>query len=167
VRLLYLFSVWLHIVAAIVWIGGMAFLVLVVVPWLRGGGRAQAGTLLRDTGRRFRTIGWVCLGVLAVTGTFNLAMRGVGLGSFTEPAWLASAFGRTVVAKLTLFVLMIALSLVHDFFVGPRATDAIARDPRSTEAARLRLAASWLGRINALLALLTVWVAVALVRGLP
>jgi putative copper export protein len=167
VRLLYLFSVWLHIVAAIVWIGGMAFLVLVVVPWLRGGGRAQAGSLLRDAGRRFRTIGWVCLGLLAATGAFNLSMRGVGLASFTDSAWLASDFGRTVVVKLALFALMVALSAVHDFFIGPRATDAIARDPRSPAAVRWRLAASWLGRINALLALLTVWVAVAIVRGLP
>jgi uncharacterized membrane protein len=162
-----LISVWLHIVAAIVWIGGMAFLVLVVVPWLRTGGREYAGTLLRDAGKRFRIIGWVCLTVFAVTGSFNLEMRGVRIANFVDTKWLESDFGMTVLAKLVLFALMLVLSAVHDFVIGPRASEAIAHDPRSDAAGRLRRSASWLGRLNAVLALVTVWVAVMLVRGLP
>ena len=47
----------LHILAAIVWIGGMSFLVLVVVPWLRKkGGGTDAGRFLRETGERFRNV---------------------------------------------------------------------------------------------------------------
>ena len=54
---LYLLSVWIHILAATVWIGGMSFLVLVVVPWLRRGGRVEAAVFLRETGERFRNVG--------------------------------------------------------------------------------------------------------------
>ena len=55
---LYLFSVWLHILAATAWIGGMFFLVLVVVPWLRRGNERQdAATFLQETGERFRAVG--------------------------------------------------------------------------------------------------------------
>ena len=77
---LYLLSVWIHILAAMAWIGGMFFLVLVVVPWLRAGNRANAGAFLRETGQRFRSVGWSCFAILTVTGTFNLYARGVRLG---------------------------------------------------------------------------------------
>lgn len=42
-----LLSVRLHVLAATTWIGGLSFLVLVVVPWLRHGGREQAAEKLR------------------------------------------------------------------------------------------------------------------------
>lgn len=165
VRTLYLVSVWLHILAATIWVGGMGFLVLVVVPWLRRGGRDVAATVLRETGSRFRTVGWTCFAVLTATGTFNAWIRGVRPRDFVDPAWLTSSFGRSLTLKLSIFALVLAISVVHDFVVGPRATVAIERDPRSAEAARLRRAASLLGRANALLALALLALAVALVRG--
>ena len=165
--ILYFFSVWLHILAATVWIGGMFFLVLVVVPWLRGGGRVDAGKFLRETGERFSRVGWVCFGVLLVTGTFNLWVRGVRFGDFVDPQWLRSPFAHSVLSKLALFVLVLSVSSYHDFVIGPRATRAIAHDPRSSESERLRKSASRWGRVNALLALLLVAVAVSLVRGRP
>jgi len=166
-RTLYLVSVWLHILAATIWIGGIFFIVLVVVPWLRTGGRAGAGTFLRETGTRFRTVGWACFAVLAVTGTFNLWIRGVRPGFFLDADWLSSPFGRTVALKLGVFAIVLAISVVHDFILGPRATTVIERDPGSPEAARLRRMASLLGRANALLALALLAIAVALVRGWP
>lgn len=164
-RALYLFSVWAHILAATIWIGGMLFLVLVVVPWLRSGKRADAGAFLRDTGQRFRTVGWACFGVVLVTGTFNLWMRGVRWGSFVDERWLASPLGRTVLFKLAVFLVVLIVSAVHDWVLGPRATRALEEDPRSALAARLRRQASWLGRLNVALALLLLAGGVLLVRG--
>ena len=97
---LYLLSVWLHILAATAWIGGIFFLVLVVVPWLRRGDRSTAGAFLRETGQRFRSVAWVCFGILIATGTFNLWMRGVALSDFARVEWLTSPFGRSVTWKL-------------------------------------------------------------------
>ena len=162
---LYLFSVWLHILAATAWVGGIFFLVLVVVPWLRSGGTTQAGTFLRETGERFRNVGWACFAIVLVTGTFNLWVRGVRLADFARPEWLSSPFGKTVLLKLGAFVLVLVVSAIHDFVVGPKATAAITRDPRSPEAARFRRRASLLGRLNALLALVLVALAVMIVRG--
>jgi putative copper resistance protein D len=166
-HILYLISVWLHILAATVWIGGMAFLVLVVVPWLRRGNRVNAGTFLRETGERFRNVGWTCFGIVLVTGTFNLWIRGVRLSDFARTAWLSSPFGQTVLLKLGTFALVLLVSTAHDFSVGPRASLAIARDPVSPEAQALRRRASLLGRVNVVLALLLVAAGVMLVRGVP
>ena len=104
---LYLLSVYLHITAAIIWIGGMFFLVLVLVPWLRQGDRAQAGRVMKEAGQRFRTIGWACFAVVLATGSFNLYVRGVRFGSFVDPVWLASPFGKAVVYKLSFFALVL------------------------------------------------------------
>jgi len=147
---LYLLSVWVHILAATVWIGGMLFLVLVVVPWLRKGARPDAAVFLRETGERFRNVGWICFVVLLITGTFNLWVRGT-----------------TVVVKLSAFFLVLMVSSIHDFVIGPRATRAIAADAGSTEAQVQRRRASVLGRVNVLLALILVAAGVMLVRGVP
>lgn len=164
---IYLLSVWLHILAAITWVGGMFTLLLVVVPWLRRGDRAQAAAMLRDMGPRLRDIGWICFGLLAITGTFNLWARGVRLSSFGSAAWLASPFGRAVLWKLGVFGVILGVSAAHDFILGPRATVAVLANPQSAQAQRMRRGASYLGRLNALLALLIVALAVTLVRGLP
>jgi putative copper export protein len=163
----YLVSVWIHIVAAIIWVGGMLFLVLVVVPWLRRGGRVDAAVFLRETGARFRNVGWGCFGVVLLTGTFNLWARGVRLSDFVREEWLSSPFGKTVVLKLLVFAAVLTISATHDFAVGPRATAAIAQNPRSEHAAAMRRRASLLGRANVVLALVLVGAGVMLVRGTP
>ncbi|MFO0675314.1 MAG: DUF4149 domain-containing protein [Polyangiaceae bacterium] len=163
---LFLLSVWLHILAASTWIGGMFFLVLVVVPWLRHGGREQAGSFLRETGPRFRTVSWACLGLLLVTGLFNAWVRGVRLSDFVGAEGL-SPYHKILSWKVGVFVAVLLVSSIHDFVIGPRATRAIVRDPVSATTIGLRRNASLLGRLNALLALVLVALAVTLVRGLP
>ena len=163
----YVLAVWLHLLAAITWIGGMFFLVLVVVPWLRGGGGGvDAARFLRDTGRRFRNISWVCFAIVITTGTFALWMRGVRF-SFTNADFLASSFGRIVLLKLATFTTVLVVSMVHDLLIGPRATTAIAADPRSPVSAELRRRASLLARLNVVLALMLVALGDLLVRGWP
>lgn len=164
---LYFLSVWLHVLAAIVWIGGMFFLVLVIVPWMRTQDRALGARLLSETGPRFSKVGWVAFSILLATGVFNLAHRGVRLGDLVDPAWLASPLGHTVAAKLAVFTLVVILSAIHDFAHGPKALREIARDPSSPAAEAARRRASLLGRLNAILALVLVALGVAIVRGWP
>lgn len=164
----YLFSVWLHILAAIVWIGGMAFLILVLVPAIRRPQyRGVAASLIRWTGLRFRLVGWVCMGLLLLSGTFNLAYRGVGWTDFWSGQLWQGSFGWILGVKLLLVAVILVASTVHDFFVGPRATSVLQQDPASTEAVRLRRQVTWLGRLNMLLTLVVVALGVMLVRGWP
>ncbi|MEW6296287.1 MAG: DUF4149 domain-containing protein [Thermodesulfobacteriota bacterium] len=162
----YLLFVWLHLVAAAVWIGGMVFLALVVVPIIRRPEHQRiAVTLISQTGRRLRWVGWGCLIVLLLSGTVNLAYRGFGWADVWNGHLFTGTFGHTLAIKLLCFVLILLLSAVHDFAVGPRATAVGQAAPGSPEAIRLRRRASWLGRVNLLLALAVVALGVALVRG--
>jgi putative copper export protein len=164
---LYIASVVIHLLSAITWIGGMLFLVMVAVPWLRKGDRALATLAMRELGTRFRTVGWVCFGLLIATGSFNLWVRGVRLASFADAGFRSNGFGRALLLKLGAFGLVLLLAAFHDFVLGPRASAALGSRPPAPDADRLRRAASWLGRANALLAIAIVVLAVILVRGWP
>ena len=162
----YLLSIWLHILAASVWMGGMVFLVLVLVPAIRQPRYSSvAASLIHWTGLRFRWVGWICLGLLLFSGTFSLAYRGFGWTDFWSGQLWQGSFGRILGVKLLLVAVVLVASVFHDFAIGPRATALWQQNPTSPEAVRLRRQAGWLGRLNLLLALVVVALGVMLVRG--
>jgi len=165
-RALYLLSVWVHVLSAIVWVGGSVFLALILVPAMRQSQyREVAAGIVSWTGRRFRTVGWICFGLFIATGTFNLGFRGYTWGDLFDGALFAGPFGHTLAVKLATFGVVLILSAIHDFFVGPKAAELMRTDPRSPQAQKLRRRASWFGRLNLLLALIAIWLGVMLVRG--
>lgn len=109
-----------HLLAAIVWIGGMLFLVLVLTPSLRSlddpGLRSR---IVRLVGRRFRTVGWIAIGVLIVTGILNVVRLGI-----SPIALPGTRFGTILGLKLALVSLMVVLSAIHGFILGPRLTSS-------------------------------------------
>lgn len=162
----YLVSVWLHILAVSAWVGSMFFLTLVAVPWMRRGDRMLAMRFLRESAGNLRNLGWASFVVVLVTGSFNLYVRGVRFESFADPEWRSSPFGKTVLLKLAVFFIVVAMSAVHDFRIGPGATgSAVENDPARAE--RMRRMASVMGRTNFLLALILVALGVMIVRGMP
>lgn len=162
----YLISVWLHILAAAVWIGGMAFLGLVLVPVVRGRGFESVRTsLLYETGIRLRRVGWVAIGLLVVTGIVNLGIRGYAWSDLWDGTFLQDGWGRMMGVKLLLVLLVLGISVWHDFFMGPRATRVLSAGAGSTEAMRVRRVASIAGRLMLLISLVILAIAVMLVRG--
>jgi len=159
---LYLVSVWLHVLAAATWFGTMVFLAAVLVPTLRAhGDDALRSRLLAASGSRLRALGWTSFAVLAVTGTVNLVSRGYDLADLGGRLWWGP-FGRAFTWKMVLVAVILVLSAFHDFRLGPRSARAV---PGSPEALRLRRTASWMGRLNLLLGLAVIYLAVMLVRG--
>ena len=161
-KALYLLSVWLHILAVVTWLGGIVFLSLVLVPTLRRPEyRGILAPLVEQTGARFRRIAWLSLGLLVITGGFNLMYLG-----FEGSDW-GSPFGRTLGLKLLLVTVILGLSVLHDFIIGPRATALYRENPNAERARRLWKQAGWIGQLNLLLALVVVALGIMLVRGGP
>lgn len=164
-RTLYLVAVWLHIISAMAWVGGMLFLVTVLVPLLRTPQlRPQAAELFHALGMRFRVVGWITLGTLVTTGIFNVTMRGYRLEQLLNGEAYAGRWGTTLAVKLALVVAIVALSAVHDFWLGPRATRLARESAPDAQRERSRRIASLMGRTTFLLALAVVALAVTLVR---
>jgi len=160
---LYQVSVFVHILSAIVWIGGMLFLALVIVPATRGLPPDERAALFSAVGRRFRAVGWGCIGLLLVTGVVNSSYRGVTPDNVLTAELWSSPFGRVLSLKLAVVVVLLTLSLYHDFVIGPRSVQVVS-GPRAQQLRRL---ASYVGRVEAILALVAVALAIMLVRGLP
>jgi uncharacterized membrane protein len=135
---------WIHVLAAVTWIGGMLFIALVVVPVTRRLPDPELrARLVQETGVRFRLIGWIALGLMVLTGLANLWYR---------PYLLSTP---RLHAKLALVGAALGLSVLHDFVLGPRAGR-----PGAPPAARVR--ASWVARVNALVALAIVLLGLSL-----
>jgi len=155
-----LMLVWLHLLAAVAWIGGMVFLSLVLVPILkREPFAAQRGALIRAAALRFRLVVWSAIGVLLTTGPLLVMSRGWSLG---KPA------GRpgVLAVKLILIAILLMLTFAHDFFIGPRVGRILQTpEPSRTDRERLLVASSsWLPRLSLLLALAILFAAVSLAR---
>ena len=135
---------WVHVLSVIIWVGGMLFIALILVPTVRALGDAPLrARLIRDSGRRFRAVAWVALGVLILTGLLNL---------WFQPSLLHSARFH---GKLGLVGLTLILAAFHDFVLGPRA-NLPGADPS------VRLRASWVARLNVLVALAIVLLGLSL-----
>jgi putative copper export protein len=163
---LYLLSVTLHIVAAMAWVGGMLFLVLVVVPMLRKPAlRERALELMHVLGVRFRLVGWIAIGTLVLTGIFNVLYRGFSFGSFFDGSLYQGQWGRILATKLGLVAVVLTMSAVHDFWIGPKATRLASIGASAEVREKYRVAASVMGRVAFAFALAIVALAVTLVRG--
>jgi uncharacterized membrane protein len=163
-RVVYLGSVFLHILAALVWLGGMLFLAIVAVPAARRLPDPRLrSALLADVGSRFRAVGWPVIGVLVVTGAWNAGSRW-GWSSLVAPAFWDSRPGQLLGLKLLFVAAMVALSGLHDFVLGPRLTALGRAAPDAPGLAGLRKRTVTLARLEVMLGLAVVALAVAMIR---
>jgi putative copper resistance protein D len=149
----YYISVWLHVVGAAFWIGGMLFLPLVLLPGIKN--NPDRSRLLMATGLKFRFYGYIVLVMLLVTGLLNIYFRDI---RFSWSFFTKSHYGRLVSLKLILFLSLLLISLIHDLFVGRKAVEQM-KDSR-----KLKLIARWTGRILLLISLLMAYIGVLLSR---
>lgn len=157
-------NVTLHVLAALLWLGGMFFLAAVGAPVVRSiEDPALRRDLFKALGEQFRKAGWAAIVVLLVTGFLNLHFRGVlRWDVLSDAGFWATPYGRALAWKLATVTVMLTIQAVHDFIHGPSASRSV---PGSEEALRFRRKAALLARVNALVGLVLVYAAVRLARG--
>ncbi|CAN5828478.1 hypothetical protein BH11GEM1_BH11GEM1_08610 [soil metagenome] len=162
---LYYANVTVHVLAAMLWVGGMLFLGLIGAPVLRAVEPPELRQrLFQQLGLRFRSVSWWAIGTLLLTGLVNLHFKGWlrWNGALGSPAFWRTPVGHSLAIKLVAVAVMLALSAVHDFVHGPRAGTV---RPGSPQALMFRRRALRFARVNALLGVLVVALAVRLARG--
>ena len=152
--------VWLHVLAAVSWIGGTIFLSVVVVPVLkREPFASQKALFFRTIARRFRVVVWGAIAVLLFTGPLLLHQRGI-------PIVHPSEWPMVLAVKLGLVAILLLSTLTHDLILGPRVGRILQIPTESRTRLDHALVAwsPWIARLSLFLALALLFAAVMLVR---
>lgn len=98
---------WLHMLATILWIGGLSAVVLLVLPAARQGLEVeQYARLLDRIERRLDPLGWLSLAVLLGTGLFQMSANPNYAGLLA----INNRWAIAILIKHLLFLVMIAVS---------------------------------------------------------
>jgi len=110
-----LLVLWIHVLSAIFWVGGMLFLTMVLAPVFRSeSGKPETYVFFHKVAKRFRNGVWVAVLFLVLTGTLLLSKQ-VSLGIPVQQ-WPVP-----VLTKLGLVFVLIVFAVLHDLVIGPRA----------------------------------------------
>ena len=157
---------WLHVTAAVAWIGGNLILAMVIVPYFKKSvAPVERIRILTRIGKQFEPIVWTCVLILLFSGLFNVFRA---IGGDTEAIRL---FMRTLGIKLILFLILVVLTGIHSFIMGPRLVHAIESiDPDVKELPeeidRMRRSMAIVSSLMGIISLLVLLAAVALRMGI-
>ncbi len=117
-------SFWLHMLATVVWIGGLAILSLVVIP----AGRQnlppdQYAVLLAGVQKRLDPLAWFSLALLVVTGLVQMT----GNPNYDGLLAINNRWAAAILAKHVAFVGMTAVSAALTWWVLPGLRRAALR----------------------------------------
>jgi uncharacterized membrane protein len=152
---------WLHLLAAITWIGGMLFILLVLLPVVRPAlAPDERARLVGQVGTRFSVLSLAALLILLVTGYLNGERRHVDWSNLT-----ATVYGTRLFVKLVLVALIVVVTGLHVWYgrrivrlaPGP-TTPAVVAERR-----RLQIISGSLSALNLVLNLVVVWLAASLI----
>ncbi len=125
------FILWLHLLGVVVWIGGLIFQLMVVMPTLKRRplvfDRLRYGVSL-DV--RFRYVMWPAVSLVLLTGFYNVI--NVLYTTSRTGGRIPSGFASILGLKLSLVVVMIALQVLQRFAVHSRLVTLLERETSET-----------------------------------
>jgi uncharacterized membrane protein len=118
----------------VIWVGGMFFMTSVLLPMLQCSTSSQTDVsrIIDRTVKRFQTISWEAVGIITLTGVFNLI--NVGLENHFN---FSAAYLYTVATKLLLLIVIIAIQSFVSYSLFPRLITAASSHDRLRKRAML------------------------------
>ena len=99
------FMQWVHISAAVIGVGGIAFLIFLLIPSARALSPEQRDALMRRVLGRFRWVSWAVILLLIGSGLYNVRAY------YWELAWGRAWLLLTIKIALALLVFVVSLLL--------------------------------------------------------
>ncbi len=155
---------WIHLLSIIIWIGGAIFYDRILQTSLKTIAPDQAGKLVQDIMKRFIPLVWVSLIAVAATGLLRAGARGV----LTSNALASTSYGNLLLAKMSLFLVIIVIGVVITrtglklFKLAPPASQGVPLGPPPAFVIKAQQRIKMLSEINIGLGVVAVLLAVAL-----
>jgi uncharacterized membrane protein len=141
---------WLHMLAAVTWIGSLAAINLLVLPAsVRTLKLADQLGFITALQKRLEPLAWFCMGLLLVTGLFQLSANPHYDGFLS----ISTQWSLAILVKHGLAVIMVVVSAVQTWEVLPSIHRTLLRKEtaKAEELARLQRRETILLRINLIL----------------
>jgi uncharacterized membrane protein len=130
----YLLTAYVHIMAAVFWVGYALFWTIMVGSLRQRFDNSESSRLLQLINQapwppasvpfpfyvKFSGLGWAALGILSITGIFLLHFRSDALQQILSGEFLLSSFGQTFAVKLTLVIALLLCQLLLAYRPAPR-----------------------------------------------
>jgi len=125
---------WVHMLATVVWIGSLAGLIFLVIPIARKvldtGAQVE---LLGLAQARLQNLGWFSLGLLAVTGLFQMSAN----PNYRGFLQISNLWSVAILAKHLTIALMLVLNTYLTFWLTPARQRAAFRQKKGLDTSQL------------------------------
>lgn len=137
---------WLHLIATVVWIGGIFFILFIAIPSAKQVLGGDAGRLMGEISKRFTPIANYCIVALLVTGAALTVLNEqfLGIGNF------GNSWSLGLIVKHVLVLGMVAVHFYRGLVLAPK----IARTEPASEKASLQKLSLNLVKVNFCLGLI-------------
>lgn len=133
-----------HLIFSATWLGGLFYISLVLIPASHAlHVRVQALLLARGV-PEFSVVAIISAAALALTGSLNATVHLTSLSQFAT-----TAYGRVLFVKIELFLIMVAVSAFHAFWLRPRLARALALSEQAPPRQTAGVSAGSAGRRDA------------------
>ena len=146
---------WLHMLAAVTWLGGLAVIALLVLPAAKRVLKpADQLAFIEGVQRRLEPVAWFCLATLIATGLFQLSVNPHYDGFLST----SGQWSLAILTKHSLVILMIVASAIQTWEVLPAIRRGLIRIEKGkmdeAKVQRLQKRETLLLRLNIVLSIL-------------
>lgn len=142
---------WLHMLATVVWIGGLVTLALMVIPLAQRALDTQAYVrFLNDLQRRLDPIGWFSLILLVASGLFQMSASPNYEGFLS----VSNRWAAAILIKHIVFIVMVGVSAYLTWVLLPQLRRTAMRLNEGSESEKLLRQNTRLMRLNLVFAVL-------------
>ncbi|MEK6777444.1 MAG: CopD family protein [bacterium] len=131
---------WIHLMATVIWVGGIIFILIIAIPSSKQVLGAEAGKLMGEISKRFTPLANYSIILLVVTGVFLAGLN----KEFSGIRVLENNWTTTLTLKLILVFSMVSIHFYRGLILAPK----IMRKESAAEKAALQKLSLNLVKVN-------------------